>query len=177
MAEMNSMRQKPPIAADQTMYTERGPLRLPMDLRQWIPEEKLVEWINETVAANVHKEPSGPTETPQAAVTGRGKALLSVIVLGCTTGIFTSEDIARACQSEKAFASLCVGEAPFRQELEQFRRNHRAILEHVLTAVLLQAVKERYSKLEKLPPGMEYAVRCRAVDRLDTARHMDTWDE
>ncbi len=176
MGDTNSLRQKPPIAADRTVFTECGPLRLPADLRQWFPEDRLLGWIDQALPT-LHKEHPELAEALQHVTTGRANALLSVIVLGCVTGTFTSEDIARACQSQKPFIHYCGGEAPFRQDLEQFRRKNRVVLEHTLAAVLLSAVKERYSKLDKLPPGLEFSVLHRAVDRLDTARHMDTWDE
>jgi hypothetical protein len=171
MRDMNSLRQKPPISADQTMYTERGPLRLPMDLREWFSEDNLVAWIKEAVE-NLHKEHAEVKEP-----TGRAKSLIAVISLACITQTLLSDDIVRVCRSEKAFIELCGPDAPFRQELEQFRRQNRPLLELALTAVLLRAVRQRYSSLEKLPPGLEFAVKTRAIDRLDTIRNMDTWDE
>jgi hypothetical protein len=164
-------RQKPPIAADQTVFTERGPLCLPMDLRQWANEETLVQWITEEIEA-MAKNPRLALEAGS-----RARAMLGVLVFAYATQTFLSEDICRACRADKTYMKLCNDQGLFKQELEQFRRKNRETLEVTLTGVLTRAVKERYSKLGKLPPGMEYGLRCRAVDRLDTARHMDTWDE
>ena len=124
MGDMNSLRQKPPIAADQTVYTASGPLRLPMDLRQWFPEDTLVAWIKEAIA-NLDKEHPELKEALQHGLPPRSKTLLSVIVLACITQTLLSDDMVRACRSEKAFMDFCGADAPFREELEQFRRKNR----------------------------------------------------
>jgi hypothetical protein len=166
----------PPVASDQTVYTKRGPLRLPMDLSQWIAPEKLAAWVKEEA------EKLGP-ERPEAheflrmLPETRPKVVLSLLVYAYATQVFSSEDIVQACHNNSVFRDLCNGEPAFPEELERFRRKHRILLENILAEILVRAVQEKYVDIGKLPPGLEYSIFARAVDRLDTARHMDRAEE
>ena len=170
-------RQKPPVAADQTVFTERGPLDLPRDLREWIPEDKLSAWITEEIETLEKTSPSGVPEFATLAAAPRARSMLCVLVLAYATSTLQSDDIRQACHTKPAFRKLCGDQAPFREEVDRFRREHRAMLEEALFLVVIRTVKERFPKLGKLAPGIQYSIRQRVVDRLDSARHLDTWDE
>jgi hypothetical protein len=170
-------RQKLPIAADQTVFTERGPLDLPRDLRQWVPEDKLLAWITEEVESLEKTPPESIPEFASLAAVPRARSMLCVLVLAYATSTLQSEDICHACHTKPAFRKLCGDQAPFRQEVDRFRREHRAMLEEALFLVVIRTVKERFPRLDKLAPGIQHSIRHRVVDRLDSARHLDTWDE
>ncbi len=89
--------------------------------------------------------------------------------------VYDSEEIVRACRTDPVLQPLCRrGGAPFAGEVQWFRRRNRAVLERVLTGVFLRAVRDRFD-----PGGvavraeLEQDLRRVAVDRLNTARHMD----
>ena len=107
----------------------------------------------------------------------RPKVMLSLLLYAYATQVFSSEDIVEACHNHPIFRELCNGEPAFPEELEHFRRKHRILLENMLAEIFSRAVREKYVDLGKLPPGMEYSIFSRAVDRLDTARHMDAAEE
>lgn len=169
-------REKPPVAADQTVFTERGPLCLPKDLRQWVEQETLLKWISEE-ADTLQENPPSDAELVALDPKSRPRAFLELLVFAYATQNFVSEDICRSCCSDKTYKSLCRNAPPFKQELQHFRRKNRKLLESALSEVLMRAVKQRYSKLGKLAPGVEYSLRCRVVDRVDTAVLMDRWEE
>jgi hypothetical protein len=106
----------------------------------------------------------------------RPKVLLSVLLYAYAGQIFASTEIVQACGSNSALQKLCGANPPDSTHLESFRRKHRVLLEGALAEILLRVVRHKYAHLEKLPPGLEFSLLATAVDRLDTARHMDNID-
>ena len=166
----------PPVASDETVYTRRSPLRLPLDLSKWIAPEKLVSWISEEID-RLDPEKNEVHEYLRMLPEKRPKVMLSLLLYGYATQVFGSEEIVQACREHPTFIQLCEGKPVFPEELEQFRRKHRILLENLLAEILVRTVREKYLQLGTLPPGLEYSLFTRAVDRLDTARHMDTPEE
>lgn len=166
----------PPVASDQTVYTKRGPLRLPLDLSQWIAPEKLSAWAREETEKLDPERPEAHEFFRMLPET-RPKVMLSLLLYAFATQIFSSADILEACQKHPIFRELCNGVPAFPEELEHFRRKHRILLENMLAEIFSRAVREKYVDIGKLPPGLEYSIFSRAVDRLDTARHMDAAEE
>jgi hypothetical protein len=101
------------------------------------------------------------------------KALLMILCLAYATQHFASEEIAHSCQTDPVYKTLSDSQPPFAQELIAFRRHNRAVILHVLEETLAHCCSR--------------TIRCRAVheraimamasesalERLDTARHMD----
>jgi hypothetical protein len=166
----------PPVASDQTVYTRRGPLRLPMDLSQWIAPEKLSAWVQEETE-KLNPESPDAHEFLRMLPETRPKVLLSLLLYAYATQVFSSADIVEACRNHPIFRGLCHDTPAFPEELEHFRRKHRILLENILAEIFVRAVREKYVDIGKLPPGLEYSIFARAVDRLDTARHMDAAEE
>jgi hypothetical protein len=166
----------PPVAADNTVYTKRGPLRLPLDLSQWISPEKLAAWVKEE-SEKVNPAHPEAHEFLRMLPESRPKVILALLLYAYATQVFSSADIAAACHDSPIFRELCTGNPVFPEELEHFRRKHRILLEDTLAEIFVRAVREKYVDIGKLPPGLEYSIFARAVDRLDTARHMDAAEE
>ena len=166
----------PPVASDKTVYTKLGPLRLPLDLSQWLAPEKLAAWAREETE---RLDPQRPEvqEFLRMLPETRPKVMLSLLLYAYATQVFSSEDIVEACHEQPIFRDLCNGKPAFPEELEHFRRKHRILLENLLAEIFSRAVREKYVDIGKLPPGLEYSIFARAVDRLDTARHMDSAEE
>ena len=166
----------PPVASDMTVYTKRGPLRLPLDLSQWIAPEKLASWAKEETEKVDPQRPEAHEFLRMLPET-RPKVMLSLLLYAYATQVFSSEDIVEACHKHPIFRDLCSEKPAFPEELEHFRRKHRILLENLLAEIFVRAVREKYVNIGKLPPGLEYSIFARAVDRLDTARHMDRAEE
>ena len=166
----------PPVASDETVFTQRGPLRLPLDLSQWIAPEKLSAWVKEEID-KLDPERLEVQDYLRMLPERRPKVVLSLLLYAYATQVFSSTDIVEACRNNPIFSDLCHGEPAFPDELEHFRRKHRILLENILAEIFVRAVREKYVDIGALPPGLEYSIFSRAVARLDTARHMDRAEE
>ena len=145
----------------------------PADLREWVAADRLKEWVEQEVdRLDGQASPSGGDLRGDPAL--RPKLPLKVLAFAYAARIFSAEEIVQACHSDPILQSLCEGEVPFVQELRNFRRSHRPVLEAILAAVCLRALGERFDlEPSRVPPELERDVRERAGERLDIARHMD----
>jgi hypothetical protein len=152
------------------------PLSLPADLRDWVEPAKLAGWVREEVVAldwETHFLQIG-VQPPEY----RPKVILAVVAYACLTQVFGSDDVIDACHEDPIFVSLSEGKVPFRDELEHFRRANRLMLERVLYGVFSRAVREKlHLGGNPLTDVLENYLRCKAVERVDITRHVDTWDE
>src|SRR4030095_2923055 len=122
-------KRKPPVAEDQTVYSARAPIQLPLDLSQWVAPEKLLACIKEDMSKLDRAEPEN-AEFFRMLPEKRPQVLLSLLLYAYATQVFGSEEIVEACHQKPVFKEICEGVPPFMHELEQFRRKHRPLLEH-----------------------------------------------
>jgi hypothetical protein len=165
-----------PVPGDNTTLLRRAPVDVPMNLADWVDTKKLAEWIHQEIAALDRSKPE-IAEFFRRPPEARPDLLLAILVYAYATQVFLSDEIIRACHLDPVLNELCDSTPPFRQEIDHFRRKGRPVLEHVLGKVLVRAVKERFNTSGSLPPGLEYSLLHRAADRVQTARHMETWNE
>lgn len=152
-------------------------LDLPADLGTWVWSGTLHEWIRaETdklswshpqVEGYLRRHPSYPP-----------RKMLTLLSLAYACGVFSSGEVVRFCRSDAIFQAVCQGQVPFAHEVQSFRRHNRALLERVLSHVLLQAYRHRFNLApDPLSFGLEAAAHTRAVERIDLARHLDGSEE
>jgi hypothetical protein len=161
---------------DQTIFLQRAPLVVPLNLSEWVEPELLAHWIGEALDGLDTGKPEVQEllrQTPES----RPKAMLAVLMFAYSTQVYISEEIFRACHEDAMLHALCDGKPPFPEELEHCRRKHRVLLQDLLAQLLVRAVREKFVEMGQIPPGLQHSLLGRAADRLDTARHMDTWDE
>lgn len=161
-----------PTAEDNTIYTRRAPVKVPLNLTEWFPERQLSLWIQEALD---HTE---ITPKGEANLEARRTLMLTLLTLAYVTKQFRSSEIISACASDPAFKNLCGDKPPFKEELEHFRRANRGPLQNLLAFVLDRAVEKRFN-LEPgtIPAGLKRDLLIRAEERMDIARHMNTWDD
>jgi len=151
-------------------------IKLPVDLLEWVDESTLLVWLEQEILRLDWHHPlvqSYLREHPDY----HPKVMLSVLAFGYLTRSFSSESIAEACRTEKAFRVLCQGTLPFAHELVAFRKKNRAVVERVVTGVFLRAICHKFDlNHADLPAELEHDIRRRAVERLNIARHMDVLD-
>jgi hypothetical protein len=155
---------------------KRPPLDLPLNLTQWFPQETILHWVHQAVdqALPELSAPSAPTRH----LDDKGRSLAVLMTFAYATQIFRSKELVAACHTLPFLNSLCGDRAPFVQEIEHFRRANRPLLELALTQVLLSAMSSKVGfQREKADPELREDLRRRAEEWLDTARHMNTWDE
>jgi hypothetical protein len=162
-----------PTADDNTIFTRRAPLKVPLNLMEWFPEKQLVDWIQEALEQVGERGKSGAQDPENRRV-----LLLTLLTLAYVTQQFRSSDVIRACGSEPAFKSLCGDKPPFKEELEHFRRGNRPLLQTLLALVLERAVERRFTfEPGTVPAGLKRDLLIRSEERMDIARHMNTWDD
>lgn len=159
-------------AANTMFLTKKNPIDLPLNLGDWMDREKVKGWVFQEVASldqtdHVVKTALETSDHPRA------KTILEVLALAYCTQVFRSTEVAETCRTDPVFREVCSGQPPFPEELEHFRRTHRAALERVIAQVLLRAVREKYQfEPGQVPPGLEKNLQFRAEQRTDMARHL-----
>jgi len=141
---------------------------LPLDLREWVPSERLMASVQEELSAigNSYEKAEVGANVP--------KRRLGVLAFGYLLGRFDTEEVVLLCQTEPLFHSLSEGEVMWPSELTQHRRRNRGLLIADLASVLGRAFREHFQiSTEVLPSELKRCFHEDAVDRLDIARHMD----
>src|SRR5262249_20235374 len=146
----------------------------PLDLSAWVSRETLLEWIREELSSlDWLRRGAGETRANQK---DRHSMMLMLLSFTYATGLFDSEEVARACHSDSILVQLCENEAnvPWTKDLVEFRRKNRGTLIFILKRLLSRVIEEHMGLLAgKLPERWERRLEEEAVERLDIARHMD----
>ncbi len=109
---------------------------LPEDLRAWLPEGHLALFLADVVA----QLDLGPIL--RAYRGGRGprgyhpQMLLTVLLYGYCTGVFSSRKLAAKCETDVAFRVLSGGEFPDFRTLADFRKRHLGAMQPLFLEVL-----------------------------------------
>ncbi len=141
---------------------------LPPSLEDWLPEDHLARFILEAIEQLDLGKLSG-------AYAGRGSAayhpevLLSLLVYGYATGVFSSRRIERATHDSVAFRFLAANSHPDHDTLATFRRRFLSELSDIFLQVLELAGEMKLLKLgsisldgyRRCKPTRRATVRCR----------------
>lgn len=153
-------------------------LRLPWDLREWIPAGELITWVEDEAWQLTHSGGTPSSSTPSDTVPDR--VLLGLLTYGYATGSFTSQAIARQCSSDISFRLLCNSGHPFAHELRRFRRRHQSFIAQALKAVLARAVAFRVSATHSpllVDPYLEKQMHRAVQERIALGHHLDALDD
>jgi len=147
---------------------------LPLDLSDWVDKCTLLvriedevlrlDWSNPLVVEHLNRHPDYQPKT-----------LLSLLCLGYSIQVFSSQEIQSRCHSHPEFALLCDGQVPFAQELTRFRRQNRTLITEVLARVF-KKVWQSERGVVIASDSWEREILDIAAARLDIARHMDACD-
>lgn len=116
------------------------PLLLPPDMRDWVPENHLSQFILDAVdqidtsSAKVNHRGSGSQQYPP-------RMLLALLIYSYSSGIFSSRAIERASYDSVAVRVLCADTHPDHDTICAFRRENRALLDKAFSAVLEMAAR------------------------------------
>ena len=116
------------------------PLILPPDMREWVPENHLSQFILEaveeidTTGVKVNHRGSGSEQYPPAM-------LLALLIYSYCNGVFSSRAIERATYDSVATRVLCGDTHPDHDTICTFRRKHGALLEKAFSSVLEMAAR------------------------------------
>jgi hypothetical protein len=161
-------------------YQQRGPIELGgeftvlTDLSEWVPPSRLTDWIEQEIK-RLNWDIPHFSESSSQRLDDQPKMLLALLSFAYATRVFCLEEIAGRCYSDAMFRLLCEGRVPFVQELSNFRRRNRRLLERILAGVFLQAIRDKFDlDAVWLSPELMQDLSDHAKARLDLARHMDT---
>ena len=152
-------------------FPASAPFDLPLDISEWVSRSILAAWVREEV-----QELDWRDSEPERILRGsRPQGMLATLAFAYATRVFDPEEILGACRLDPLFRFLCEGAAPFAQDIISFRRENHGRLGAILARVLTRAVQER-PDWHATPFSLELRRRVleSAVERLDTARHMET---
>jgi transposase len=127
-------------------FDRKTPYLLPPSVEEWLPEDHLARFI-------VEVGDELDVSRLANAYTGRGSAayhpslLLSLLVYGYVTGVFSSRKIERATYDSVAFRYLAAGNHPDHDTLATFRRRFLGELSELFVQVLTMAKEMKLLKL------------------------------
>ena len=127
-------------------FDRKTPYLLPPSVEDWLPEDHLARFIVEVVDER-------DVSRLANAYTGRGSAayhpslLLSLLVYGYVTGVFSSRKIERATYDSVAFRYLAAGNHPDHDTLATFRRRFLGELSDLFVQALTMAKEMKLLKL------------------------------
>src|SRR5690606_26372548 len=119
-------------------YEPRQQQLLPNALQEWLPEDHLAYFIDETIeqldlrAFHARYEGGGPRNQPYHPA-----MMVKVLVYGYATGVFSSRRVAQKLHEDVAFRVLAAGNFPAARTIREFRRLHLS----EFTALFVQVVK------------------------------------
>jgi hypothetical protein len=143
------------------------------DLGKWITPSRLIRWIDQEIVTLNWDAPQVCRDS-RIRLDYQAKRLLSLLCFAYATGVFVPEEITRKCYSDEVFRRICEGRIPSNQEMSNFRRRNRRLLQQILAGVFLRAVQCKFDLDAKgLSPELAQDVSDQVSRRLDVARHMD----
>jgi hypothetical protein len=119
------------------MKTQNQPVHevVPADLSERIEEWTLLSLTLDAVQA-IELPESDFALTPSSGYAFRRLRLLTLVTYCYATGVYGSENIAARGTEDDILQLLCAGLPPTCQEIRDFRRSHRQLVERSLTETL-----------------------------------------
>lgn len=132
----------------------RTPLLLPVDLRDWVPEDHIINFIIEAVdtldlsAAKVNQRGTGSEQYPPAL-------MLALLIYSYATGTFSSRRIETLTYDTVAVRYLCADRHPDHDSICAFRRNNKDLLSSTFHQVLELAATAKILKVGQLTVSID----------------------
>lgn len=118
-----------PYDPDQTYMLQQSP-------REWLPEGHLAQFVRDTVEVVDLSPILDRRRGGRGPQSYHPRMLLSVLLYGYCTGVFSSRKLAAACESDIAFRMLAAGQFPDFRTLSEFRRAHLEAFQGLFLEVL-----------------------------------------
>jgi transposase len=116
-------------------YEPGQTLLLPPDLNEWLPEDHMARFVGEVVGS-LDLSPFFASYTDgRGAAAYHPRMMLSVLVYGYCTGVFSSRKLAQCCLENVAFRYLSGNAMPRHSALADFRRRHLPAMESLFVEV------------------------------------------
>lgn len=129
-------------------YNPKQTLLLPPNLAEWLKEDHLAHFINETVdeldVKGFYEEYEGDGRRNQPF---EPRMMLKILLYGYSTGTFSSRKIAQKLEEDVAFRYLAANNFPRHRTISEFRRRHLSRFEELFVQVVQVAQKVGLVKL------------------------------
>ncbi|QCY34592.1 IS256 family transposase [Kocuria rosea] len=118
------------------------PMLLPVDMREWLPQDHLVWFVLETVEAlditalERTRRRGGP-----GAAGYDPQMLLGLLVFAYCQGVRSSRQIERMCLTDVAFRVLCAQDGPDHTTIARFRADSQNVFTELFAQVLMIAAR------------------------------------
>ena len=166
--EDNMRTQEPPSSGSEETFS------LPINLTEWVDASKLLDWVEEDVEQFDWQNPE-LVDYLKRNSGYRPKGMLCLLTYAYATQILSADEIVNRCYSDTVFRLICENKAPTVAEVRRFRRENRSLLKGMLLPLFIRVVKAKFDLGDiLLPAGLKRYLMDNAVERLDTARHMDS---
>ena len=109
---------------------------LPQAPREWLPEGHLALFLEDAVSLLDIEEIAVRFKRGRGPRAYHPRMLLSLLLYGYCTGVYSSRKIAAACETDVAFRALCGGQFPDFRTVSDFRKNHLEVFAGLFTQVL-----------------------------------------
>lgn len=142
------------MAARFVVVDRETQLLLPPDMRQWVPENHLSQFILDVVEemdtrlAKVNERGSGSEQYPPAM-------LLALLIYSYTSGVFSSRAIERATYDSVATRVVCGDTHPDHDTICTFRRENGQLLEEAFRMVLEMAARVGVMKVGQVTVAID----------------------
>lgn len=130
------------------------PLLLPPNLRDWVPDNHLAQFIIDAVAeldlrqVKVNERGTGSEQYPPTR-------LLSLVVYSYATGVFGSRRIEQSTYDSVPVRMICADTHPDHDTICTFRRENKALLTETFVNVLEMAQKLKFLKVGQVTVAVE----------------------
>ena len=148
---------------------------VPRNLLEWATPGDVAEWVTQAIESLRWSNPAIQEYLSQHP-DYRPKVLIAVLAYGYCSGVYSSQELFDCTAVDSTFVGLCAGCRPFPAELRKFRRANRILLEEVLVSIYRKALAARYDTAA-IRTDFETAIKRRATEHLDIARHFDRLDD
>lgn len=146
------------MARDFLPYSLDQQYLLPVNPRDWLPDGHLALFLGEVVGQldlepiyQAYPRGRGPRGYhPQRFSLKPQQMLLSVLLYGYCTGVFSSRRLAAHCETEVAFRVLSGGAMPDFRTLSDFRKRHLKVMQRLFIEALQLCLEAGLVKLSHL---------------------------
>ena len=109
---------------------------LPQAPREWLPEGHLALFLEDAVSLLDIEEIAVRFKRGRGPRAYHPRMLLSLLLYGYCTGVYSSRKIEAACETDVAFQALCGGQFPDFRTVSDFRKNHMEVFAGLFIQVL-----------------------------------------
>ena len=157
----------------QTSAKTTDRFEVPWDLRRWVKQSELLEWVCEEVSSLDWENPE-LIEFLRANPAYQPRFLLVLTAYAYGLGVCESGEVVAFYYANAELKSKFPSQNLTAPAVSRFRREHRGLLKWALVQCFKRALRQHFGLGHApIPPGLRRVLDDAATNRLDIARHVD----